>query len=231
MTELLYKVHLIILTQHSHQHHTRTHIHAGDLRLAREASGGGAGEAVTEVLIDLHKHRRGGGEGLLKRQAGLLRDMEQHWDAAQGDFEIAKIHLPHGETLTHTHTFHKICGKWRFSAVFTMFGIWWVQLTEGIWVRVCVYVRTVCFCDIAIYSNCLCLCVCFLSLSVFCCCWPVFILINPWYVKCPSVSARKCIFLFSVCRSFAVCDILGGDWAPLFTRLPQLLRLEVDLCT
>lgn len=78
MTELLYKVHLIILTQHSHQHQIRTHIHAGDLRLAHEASGGGAGEAVTKVLIDLHRHRRGGGEGLFKRQARLLRDTEQH---------------------------------------------------------------------------------------------------------------------------------------------------------
>lgn len=42
--------------------HTLTHTHAGDLSLAHEALGGGA--AVTKVLIDLHSHRRGGGDKL-----------------------------------------------------------------------------------------------------------------------------------------------------------------------
>lgn len=61
-------------------------------------------------------------------------------DATQGVFEIAKIHLPHGgniHTRTRGLTLHKICEKWRFSAVFTTFGIWWVHLKEGDWVRVC----------------------------------------------------------------------------------------------
>ncbi len=54
----------VTLASHTHAH---AHTHAGDLRLAHVASGGGAAEPVTKVLIDSHSHRRGGGESLLKR--------------------------------------------------------------------------------------------------------------------------------------------------------------------
>lgn len=176
----------------------------------------------------MHSHSRGGGgwgESLWKRQATLLRVTDCHWDATQGDFEIAKIRrAPRGNTHTHTH----IQGgeKWRFSAVFTTFGIWWVHLKEGDWVRVCMCpsVSLCAWLFIVIY-------VCALAQVFSLVCTPFFILTNPWYLKFLCVRVRKYIFLFSVCRSLTVCDILGGDWAPLFTRLPQLLCLEVDLCT
>lgn len=57
---------------------------------------------MTKVLTDEHSHRRGGGEGLLKRQATLLRVTRCHCDATQEDFEIVKIHRPHGGKI-HTH--------------------------------------------------------------------------------------------------------------------------------
>lgn len=175
MPELLYTVHLNILTQQSHQHHTHTgthtHIYAGDLRLVHEASGGGAGEAVT-TSFDTYTARRGGGESLLKRQTRLLRDTEQHWDATQGYREIVKIQQPHRETLTHIHSIESVENE-----DFQPFSLRLVsgECKKGNWVRVCVSMSTQCLFDMAIYSICLCLYVCFFSLSFFSCFRPVFI--------------------------------------------------------
>lgn len=73
-----------------------------------------------------------------------------------------------------------------------------------------------------ISRNSLCLCFCFFSASAI------------WYmsdVLNMLMSARGYTYICSVCRSLAVCDVLGGDRARLFARLPQLLCLEVDLRT
>lgn len=152
-------------------------------------------------------------------------------------------HQPHGETHTHahihthtrSHMLRIIVRKWRFSAVSTTFGIWWVNLRLKDGDRMCVSMcSTVSLCPwLFIECNSLRYCLCFFGVSIFLYCMytTFFILTDPWYLKFLLLQQGSTYFFSLLCCSFGVCDVLGGDGDPIFTRPPQLLCLEVDLRT